>query len=45
MICKYCFAELEDGTAVCPICGKELEEPAEEVKQEEAVEIAEETTV
>ena len=30
MICKYCFAELEDGTVVCPLCGKELAESAEE---------------
>lgn len=43
MTCKYCFAELEDGTAVCPICGKELEESAEEVTQEE-IAVAEEET-
>lgn len=30
MVCKYCFAELEDGTTVCPLCGKELAESAEE---------------
>ena len=41
MICKYCFAELEDGTAVCPICGKELEAPVEETVQEEVVETVE----
>ena len=42
MICKYCFAELEDGTAVCPICGKELEAPVEETVKEEVVETVEE---
>ncbi len=44
MICKYCFAELEDGTAVCPICGKELETPVEETAQEEVAEVVEEVT-
>ena len=44
MICKYCFAELEDGTAVCPICGKELEAPVEETAQEEVAEVVEEVT-
>lgn len=46
MICKFCFAELEDGVTVCPVCGKNLAEetPAEEnpveeaVQQEEAIE-------
>lgn len=42
MICKYCFAELEDGATVCSVCGKELAEPAEEVAQEETVEVTEE---
>ena len=36
MICKYCFAELEDGTAVCPICGKELEASVVEKKKSNA---------
>ena len=44
MICKYCFAEVEDGTAVCPICGKELETPVEETAQEEVAEVVEEVT-
>lgn len=50
MICKYCFAEVEEGVAVCPACGKELAEPAEEIQQEENAEVvaeipAEETSV
>ena len=40
MICKFCSAEVEDGIAVCPACGKELAEPAEEIQQE-AVELEE----
>lgn len=28
MKCKYCQAELEDGAAVCPVCGKEIEPEA-----------------
>ena len=42
MVCKYCFAEIEDGTSVCPLCGKELAEPAEELQQEETVETVDE---
>ncbi len=42
MICKYCFAELEDGATVCSVCGKELAEPVEEVTQGETVEVTEE---
>lgn len=51
MVCKFCFAELEDDVTVCPQCGKELteeapQEPAEEavteIQQESAEEIAEE---
>lgn len=37
MICKYCNAELEQDTQVCPVCGKELTEeptPATEVLEE-----------
>ncbi len=40
MYCKYCGAELEDGTAVCPSCGATLqqaEEPAGELLEEAAV--------
>ena len=45
MICKFCFAELEDGVTVCPVCGKDLTEeaPAEETVAEEITESAEET--
>ena len=45
MICKFCFAELEDGVTVCPVCGKDLTEetPAEETVAEEITEPAEET--
>lgn len=35
MICKFCNVEIEDGTAVCPVCGKEL--VVEEAKASEAV--------
>lgn len=44
MICKYCFAELEEGTTVCPACGEELAEPVEEAAQEETAEVTEEIT-
>lgn len=27
MICRYCGAELEDGTKICTQCGKDLQEP------------------
>ncbi|MBR2936952.1 MAG: peptidylprolyl isomerase [Oscillospiraceae bacterium] len=47
MKCKFCFAELEEGVTVCPLCGKELTEPeeipAEESVAEETVEEIEET--
>lgn len=46
MYCKYCGAELEDGAAECPVCGKaqaEPAEPAEETVRSEPVETAEET--
>ena len=45
MNCKFCFAELEDGVTVCPVCGKDLTEetPAEETAVEEVVVSAEET--
>ncbi len=34
MICKFCFAELEQDVAVCPVCGKNLtEEKAEQPKK------------
>ena len=42
MTCKYCFAELEDGTTVCPLCGKELEETTQEEILEEEEELLEE---
>ncbi len=29
MNCKYCLAELEEGTVVCPVCGKDLTEEPE----------------
>ena len=43
MLCKYCNFELEDGTKVCPACGKSLEEEetAGEVIAVEAQETAE----
>ena len=51
MICKFCFAELDEDVTVCPLCGKELKEtgevPAEEtekVLEEETEEILEEET-
>lgn len=34
--CKFCEAELEEGTTLCPSCGKENEEPAEDIKETEA---------
>ena len=44
MICKFCNAELEEGTTLCPDCGKEnLEEVTEEIAVEPAEEIAETT--
>ena len=43
MKCKFCFAEVEDGVTVCPICGKALEE-IEETPVEETVEIPVEET-
>ena len=37
MICKYCYAELEEGVTVCPTCGKDnlQEEQNEELLAEE----------
>ena len=44
MKCKYCFAELEDGVTLCPVCGKELTEEktaekavAEEIEETEEI--------
>ena len=45
MICKYCFAELEDGTAVCPACGKELTAPEKTLHEGLAPELVEEAPV
>jgi len=42
MICKYCFAELEEDVTVCPVCGKEL---TEENALEATEEVAETTEV
>ena len=37
MKCKYCQAELEDGAAICPVCGKEQDAAEEEsVRAEQA---------
>lgn len=38
MICKYCFAEVEEGATVCPVCGKELEAFAVEAQQKKTAE-------
>lgn len=38
MKCKFCFAELEEDVTVCPVCSKELTEPAEIPAEETAVE-------
>ena len=35
MKCKFCFAELEEDVTVCPLCGKELTEPEENIPAEE----------
>lgn len=43
MVCKFCFAELDEDVTVCPLCGKELKE-TEEIPTEETVEIPEEET-
>lgn len=32
MICKFCFAEVEDGAEVCSVCGKNLTEPEAETQ-------------
>jgi len=45
MKCKFCFAELEDGMTVCPVCGKELAEPAVEEVTEAAPEVQAEPVV
>ena len=45
MICKFCFAEIEEEASVCPVCGKELTQeqtPAEEIAEESAEVSAEE---
>ena len=42
MKCKFCFAELEEDAKVCPMCGKQLGESAEEEQIETATEEAEE---
>ena len=42
MKCKYCDALIEENATVCPVCGKELTEVAEEAAVEE---VAEETVV
>lgn len=47
MKCKYCFAELDQDAAVCPVCGKDLtqtEEVTNEIAEEITNEIAEEVT-
>ncbi len=45
MVCKFCFAELEDDVTVCPQCGKELsEETPQEPVEETVTEISEEMT-
>jgi len=36
--CKFCQAELEEGVTLCPSCGKENAETAEEEKAQAAVE-------
>ena len=33
MKCKFCFVELEEDVTVCPVCGKDLTEPAEALNQ------------
>lgn len=43
MNCKFCFAELEDGVTVCPVCGKDLTEETPEEVVASAEETAEET--
>lgn len=42
MVCKYCQAELEEGTAACPACGKPVAEEA--AKPAEAPEAVQEET-
>ena len=41
MNCKYCFAELEEGTAVCPVCGRDLTEEPEVPQVQQTQEIQE----
>lgn len=36
-VCKYCGEQIEDGAAVCPLCGKPLDKPTE-TRQETAPE-------
>lgn len=47
MICKFCLAEMEDDTIICPKCGMAAVEelPAEEPVEEETVEEIEEETL
>lgn len=35
MVCKYCHAELEEGSKLCPVCGKQLQEEETQVIAEE----------
>ena len=42
MVCKYCQAELEDGSTVCPVCGQSLEETEQELLVEAAEEVDQE---
>ena len=42
MKCKYCLAEVEENATVCPLCGKELGENAEEATEETVAETVEE---
>ncbi len=43
MICKFCNAELADGTELCPVCGMALTEETAEVVAEETTVVAEVT--
>lgn len=45
MICKFCLAEIEEETSVCPVCGKDLtEEAAEEITEAMPEEVSEEVS-
>ena len=39
MICKYCQAELEEGSVICPACGKALEDASQQPAAEGAAEV------